>query len=189
MNNDNSAPVPVDDPPAERIAAAVLLYGERGVIERSISLLRGGNEGEEFLLYVGGRHAQGVIDGAPPLYWPEVWGARAFNYVWHEDAATAVLRGLSDQAWRVREMCARVCLLRKIGTPPVLARLLDDENERVRIAGARALGELGDNTNTDALTALLRDPEKEVRRAAQQSLVKLSARREPAVSVEAEAAE
>jgi hypothetical protein len=173
---DPASDVPLDDSPAHRIAVAVERFGEKNVAERAASLLRGGNEGEQFLLWVGGRHAQGVLDGAPPLYWPEVWGARALNYVWDESCESAVIAGLSDRAWRVREMCARVCLGRKLGTSQSLSPLLSDENERVRIAGARAIAEVGEADDAPALTAMLRDPEKEVRRAAQQSLVRLAKR-------------
>ncbi|HAM27047.1 MAG TPA: hypothetical protein DCP11_10220 [Microbacteriaceae bacterium] len=175
-NSDPASDVPLDDSPAKRIAVAVARFGEKSVAQRAASLLRGGNEGDEFLLWVGGRHAQGVLDGAPPLYWPEVWGARALNYVWDDSCESAVIAGLADRAWRVREMCARVCLGRKIGGPESLAPLLSDENERVRIAGARAIAEVGDGDNAPALTAMLRDPEKEVRRAAQQSLARLAKR-------------
>ena len=103
MASESESTVHIDDSPGDRIAAAVARFGEQVVVDRSASLLMGGNEGEEFLLIVGGRHAQGVLDGAPPLYWPEVWGARALTFVWAESAASAVHRGLGDQAWRVRE--------------------------------------------------------------------------------------
>src|SRR5450830_1806678 len=176
MNNESASAVPLDDSPADRIKVAVSRFGEKWVAERAASLLRGGNEGDEFLLWVGGRPAQGVLDGAPPLYWPEVWGARALNYVWDESCEPAVIAGLADRAWRVRAMCARVCLGRGIGGPESLAPLLGDENERVRIAGARAIAELGEAENAPALTAMLRDPEKEVRRAAQQALARLAKR-------------
>jgi hypothetical protein len=170
--------VPIDDSPADRMTAAVGLYGEKWVAERAMSLLEGGNEGDEFLLWVGGRHAQGVLNGAPPLYWPEVWGARALSYVWDDSAAPSVVRGLRDRAWRVREMCAKVALQRGVGTPAVLAPLLTDENARVRAAGARAIAELGGPDNAEALRSMLRDPEKDVRRAAQQSLARLTERLE-----------
>jgi HEAT repeat protein len=168
--------VSIDDSPAQRIAAAVARFGESIVAERAASLLMGGNEGDEFLLYVGGRHAQGVLDGAPPLYWPEVWGARALTFVWDASAASAVRRGLGDQAWRVREMCARVCFLRRLPETEALTALLTDEVARVRSAAARALAEVGDSRLNEVLTSLLQDPEKEVRRAAHDAMVRLAKR-------------
>jgi hypothetical protein len=176
MTSETDSPVPLDDSPGDRIAAAVALYGEKVVAERAASLLRGENEGEEFLLWVGGRHAQGVLDGAPPLYWPEVWGARALTFVWDDSAASAVHRGLADQAWRVREMSARVVLTRLLPETDALLALLDDEVARVRVAAARALGAVAGLEVRERLIALLQDAEKEVRRAAHDAVVTIEKR-------------
>ena len=154
----------------ERIQAAVDSEGETSVVLRARSLLEGGYEGEEFLRVVGGPHADGILAGAPSLYWPELWGARALNYVWSDAAAPAVIAGLGNQAWRVREMCAKVAALRSIAAPEALTALTKDDHARVRAAAARALASTGDPTTQDTLEALLRDPDKEVRRTAQQSL-------------------
>jgi len=154
----------------ERIQAAVEREGETSVVLRARSLLEGGYEGEDFLRVVGGPHADGILAGAPSLYWPELWGARALNYVWSDAAAPAVIAGLGNQAWRVREMCAKVAALRSIAAPEALTALTKDDHARVRAAAARALASSGDATTQDTLEALLRDPDKEVRRTAQQSL-------------------
>lgn len=186
MTTEETSPVPVDEPLAARIALAVERYGEPRVAALAVGLLQARNAGDDILLYLGGRHAQGVLDGAPALYWPEVWGARAFMYVWDEGpaaggasssaAASAVLAGLGNQAWRVREMCAKVCAARVIGGPETLASLLADEVARVRSAAARALAEVGNAEHAEQLRALLKDPDKDVRRAAQQSLDRLRER-------------
>ena len=176
MPSESESTVQIDDSPGDRITAAVARFGEQAVVDRCASLLMGGNEGEEFLLVVGGRHAQGVLDGAPPLYWPEVWGARALTFVWAATAASAVHRGLGDQAWRVREMCARVVFLRRLEEQEALTLLLTDEVARVRGAAARALGEVGDESHVEALTLLLKDDEKEVRRSAHDAMVRLEKR-------------
>ena len=154
----------------ERIQAAVEREGETSVVLRARSLLEGGYEGEDFLRVVGGPHADGILAGAPSLYWPELWGARALNYVWSDAAAPAVIAGLGNQAWRVREMCAKVAALRSIAAPEALTALTKDDHARVRAAAARALAATGDASVQDTLEALLRDPDKEVRRTAQQSL-------------------
>ena len=160
----------------ERLQAAVDAEGEAAVAQRSRSLLEGGYEGEEFLRVVGGPHADGILAGAPSLYWPELWGARALNYVWSDAAAPAVIAGLGNQAWRVREMCAKVCALRAVGDPSSLAALTTDDHARVRSAAARALAVVGDSSSEAVLEALLRDFDKEVRRTAQQSLKALKQR-------------
>ncbi len=176
MAAESETTVQIDDSPSDRVLAAVARFGEQIVVDRAASLLMGGNEGDEFLLIVGGRHAQGVLDGAPPLYWPEVWGARALTFAWAESAASAVHRGLGDQAWRVREMCARVVFLRGLAEQDALIEMLGDDVARVRGAGARALGEVGDASHLEALTVLLKDDEKEVRRAAHDAMVRLQKR-------------
>lgn len=181
MTNDEISPVPLDEPLEARIALAVGRYGEPRVAAMAVGLLHARDEGNDILLYLGGRHAQGVLDGAPALYWPELWGARALGYVWGEgagaEAATsAILAGLGNRAWRVREMCAKVCATRVIGGPSTLSTLLTDEVARVRSAAARALAEVGHAEHLDLLRPLVKDQDKDVRRAAQQSLDRLRER-------------
>ncbi|MCU1404763.1 MAG: repeat protein [Glaciihabitans sp.] len=175
MPNDNS-PVPVNASPADRIAAAVNLYGERDTVDRAAALIGGANAGEDFLLFVGGKHAQGILDGAPALYWPELWGTRALMYVWHESASMAVRSALTNQAWRVREMAAKVVALRELPFIENLLPMLDDEVGRVRAAAARAIGAVGDFDNGTALKALLKDPDIEVRRPAGEALQQIATR-------------
>jgi len=155
---------------------AVERYGESVVVSRSLSLLAGNNEGADFLLFVGGEHARGILDGAPVLYWPELWGLRALLYVWSESAASAVLRALSNPAWRVREMAARVVAARDLPAASELGQLLGDEVPRVRVAAARALGSVGSVDDLDHIRVLLKDTEVEVRRGAQQGIDTLRGR-------------
>jgi hypothetical protein len=167
---------PTDDSPAERIAKVVAELGEDEVVARATALIAGLNAGDEFLLSVGGRHAQGILDGAPALYWPEVWGARTFLYVWQDSAIPAVLAGLGNQAWRVREMSAKVVARRELAYPAEVAVLATDEVARVRAQAARALGEVGGAEQVDLLRSLLKDPEIEVRREANGALKKIRAK-------------
>lgn len=169
-------PIPLDASVEARLTAAVERFGEHGVVERSVALLSGANVGDEFLLWVGGRHAEGVLNGAPPLYWPEVWGARALLHVWEESATSAVLGGLGDVAWRVREMCARVVAVRALPHPEDVAALLSDDVARVRAAGARALAEVGRADQLDALRALFSDPDIDVRRRAGEAVTRVTER-------------
>ena len=168
--------VPVDLPIEKRIGAAVARYGETAVVTRALSLLAGNNEGDEFLLYVGGEHARGILGGAPPLYWPELWGTRALLYVWDDSARPGVESALHNQAWRVREMACRVSAARRLPLAEQVEALLADGVPRVRAAAARALGEIGTTSSLPALEALLRDPEIDVRRGAQQGSSSIRAR-------------
>ena len=135
--------VPLDASPGDRIALAIETFGEREVADRSAALLTGTNEGEEFLLWVGGRHAQGILDGAPTLYWPEVWGARTLLYAWDDAAAAVIQTGLSNQAWRVREMAAKVVARHLLGDLlSSVANLGNDPVARVRQAAGRSVARL-----------------------------------------------
>ena len=165
--------VPVDLAIAPRLAAAVERFGEPTVVLRSLSLIAGNNEGDEFLLYVGGDHARGILNGAPPLYWPELWGTRALLYVWDDSAALAVTAALENQAWRVREMATRVAAARTLPVIEQLTTLLTDDVPRVRAAAARALGALGGAEQIDSIRPLLKDGEIDVRRGAQQAIDQL----------------
>ncbi|MCU1635532.1 MAG: hypothetical protein JWQ68_771 [Cryobacterium sp.] len=171
MRNDSPPPsnVPVDLPIEARLTAAVERYGEAGVVERASALLAGKHAGEDFLLYAGGRHAQGLLDGAPALYWPELWGARTLLHVWNADAAEAVVSGLGNQSWRVREMCARVSMERRLEAVAELTLLTSDPVPRVRAAALRALGAVGESAQAHTIEVRLNDRDKDVRRAAQQS--------------------
>jgi hypothetical protein len=154
------------------MAAAIAHFGEPVVADRAAALLGGANEGEEFLLWVGGRHAQGILDGAPP----EVWGARALLSAWDDSAAEPVRAGLLNQAWRVREMCCRVVAQRALPFGDDLVILLTDDHARVRAGAARALAVVGTYEHALVVKRLLADPEVEVRRAAGDSLRELAAR-------------
>jgi hypothetical protein len=170
MTRDATEPTDLDASTEQRIAAAIALWGEREVVDRAVALIGGFSAGDDFLLFVGGRHAQGVLAGAPVLYWPELWGTRALLYVWHESAADAVGVALQNQAWRVREMAARVSAARSLPVASALAELLTDDVARVRAAAARALGAVGTAYDAELIRPLLRDKEIDVRRAAQQGL-------------------
>jgi len=159
-----------EEPLPARIAAATERYGEAGLVQHAIGLLQGRNEGEEVLLYLGGRHARGILDGAPALYWPEVWGARALLHVWDDSAASAVLDGVQNRAWRVREMCLKVCAVRQLGDVATVKRRLTDENPRVRAAAAHVVAVVGSADDRSLLERMLKDPEKDVRRAAGEAL-------------------
>ena len=168
--------IPLDLPTGERIAAAVAHYGEQTVALNALSLLRGENAGKDFLLYAGGRHGLGILEGAPTLYWPALWGARTLLHVWDDSATSDVIAGLNDQAWRVREMCARVVLLRDLPAVPELVRLTTDQNARVRAAALRALAAQGTAEHQAIIARRFSDPDKSVRPVAQQARDTLAAR-------------
>lgn len=168
--------IPLDLPTGERIHAAVEHYSEQVVEQKAIALLRGENAGKDFLLYAGGRHGLGILDGAPPLYWPELWGARALLFVWDDAATPHVIAGLSNRAWRVREMCLRVVQERNLPAIEEIVRLTNDENSRVRAAALRALADQGTAEHQSVIARHFSDRDKSVRPVAQQARDTLAAR-------------
>lgn len=88
-------------------------------------------------------------------YWPRVWAARTLLYVWHDDVSRAVVKGLADSHWRVREMCAKVVALHEIGEgAEECARIVfTDAKPRVRIAALRALAVVGESEHSDSVIA------------------------------------
>lgn len=104
-----------------------------------VALLARQHTDDELVFAIGGPGARSVLDGSQQ-YWLRVWAMRALLYVWEDTAGPAVLAGLADESWRVREMAAKVIARRQLGEAlAALARLGDDPVVRVRTAAARAL--------------------------------------------------
>jgi HEAT repeat protein len=126
--------------------------GERQVVARCVALLRGGDADLEFARAIGGPAADSVLGPHPrrdQRYFLRTWAARALLYAWDDqaadaaDAVDAVVAALADEAWRVREMAAKVVARRKLGDAlPAVAALQQDPVPRVRAAAARALAVL-----------------------------------------------
>jgi HEAT repeat protein len=171
-----------EDSLATRMSDAVSRTSEREVALRAMGLLDGLYEGDDFLLLVGGRHARGILNGAPPLYWPEAWGARALLYAWTPEAAKVVEKNLTNRAWRVREACAKVVATRQLPLVRALTVLVTDENARVRGAALRALGAVGGPADEAVIRRALTDPDTSVRVAAHDGLEALAARHEQVLS-------
>jgi len=84
-----------------------------------------------------GRSAGGV-EG--PRYWRRVWAARGLLWAWDDAALPAILTALGDDAWRVREMAAKVVARHRLGEAlPIVAELQHDPTTRVRAAASRAV--------------------------------------------------
>jgi HEAT repeat protein len=130
--------------PVERVAALVELVGGDAVADWCVDLLRGGDwtdvDAPE-LDWIGGRSSVAMVAKDLDLeYWPRVWAARALLHAFRPQAEPAVVAGLSDPSWRVREMCAKVVRVQEIGAAvDVLRRLTVDDVPRVRVAALRAM--------------------------------------------------
>jgi hypothetical protein len=117
--------------------------GRAAVVAGCVALLGGGDADDQLILALGGPPARYVLDTGPaPVhqYWLRVWAARGLLHAWDEAAAAAVLGGLADESWRVREMSAKVVARHRLGEAlEVVAGLRDDPVPRVRAAAARAV--------------------------------------------------
>jgi HEAT repeat protein len=120
--------------------------GEQEVVARCIALLGGGDADLEFARAIGGPAADGVLGPHPyrdQRYFLRTWAARALLYAWDDAAGEAVVAALADEAWRVREMAAKVVARRRLGEAlSAVAALQQDPVPRVRAAAARALAVL-----------------------------------------------
>lgn len=138
----------------------------------------------DLAMVLGGLSERGWFSGGKPpghAYWARVWAARALTLVWSDDAAAAVVAALGDEAWRVREMAARVVAIREVDAADALVGCLSDDLVRVRVAAARALAVVGEYEHADALRDLAADPEPAVVRAGAAGLRALSRRIDRAV--------
>jgi HEAT repeat protein len=88
----------------------------------------------------GDEHSPEWLDSEVNAYWLRVWGARGLLWNWDPRAVPSVRAAMGDEAWRVREMAAKVIARHRIDDlQPELAALLRDPVPRVRSAASRAL--------------------------------------------------
>jgi len=121
------------------------------------------------------------LEAAGADYWPRVWAARGLLHCWPahgQPAVTAALVGaLTDPAWRVREMAAKVAARHEVGeTAGALLPCTSDPVPRVRAAAVRALGAVGEGEHVDAVLAALTDDDLDVRKAAERAVARLEDR-------------
>ena len=157
--------------PRDRVALLVREDGETQTALACEEVLLGTPD-LPLLLWIGGRHAAVRIEGA----WPRTWALRAFLYCWDEQVGASCVDALQDSAWRVREMAAKVVVRRELPAADLLEPLLADPLPRVRVAGLRALGAVGEAESADAVLEALEDGDSDVRRVAAGALARLERR-------------
>ena len=128
--------------------------------------------------FLGGRAGESVLAGTGgwKAYWARTWGARGLLYVWDDRVAPVVLSRLSDEAWRVAEMCMKVATLRELPGADAAVRLSTHELPLVRAVAMRLLGAAGDTEHVAAAMDGLGDPDPLVRRAASRAVRRLETR-------------
>ena len=81
--------------------------------------------------------------GVGPPYWWRVWAVRGLLWAWEPAATDALLAALADEAWRVREMAAKVVARHRVAAAfDAVVALQRDPTPRVRAAAARAVAVL-----------------------------------------------
>jgi HEAT repeat protein len=132
--------------PRQSVERECARRGEGEVVARCVSLLSGGDTELDFARAIGGPAADSALGRHPrrdQRYFLRVWAARALLYAWDDIAAEAVIAAMDDEAWRVREMAAKVVARRGLGEAlAAVAALQQDPVPRVRAAAARALAVL-----------------------------------------------
>lgn len=171
--------------PVELARATERRLGVDEMVARCVALLRHGDPFAEveFIVWLAGASAASEMrlrtpdDDPSLLYWPRVWAARALVYVWDDAAIPALLDALGDDAWRVREMAAKVVIAHELGEAgDRLVPLLSDPVPRVRAAAARALGVVGEAEHAPALREATADDESQVSTRAAAALRSMSRR-------------
>ena len=132
--------------PRESVRGECESRGEDAVVAGCLDILTGRNVDERLLRVLAGPAAEQVLDGregGTAGYWPRVWATRGLLYAWNERATATVVLAVSDEAWRVREMAAKVIARHRIddGLGAVI-RLSGDPVPRVRRAAQRAIAVL-----------------------------------------------
>lgn len=169
--------------PQARVQALCDLRGEASVADGCAEILRTGSwTNRDLLVVLGGRHAVEEYSRTHPAksdlsYWAPTWAARGLLYAWTDSAGPAVVSALRHEAWRVREMAAKVVAARAIGSAgDTVAALVEDPIARVRAAAARALGAVGEAEHAAAALALAHDSDLQVRVRGEQAIAAMSAR-------------
>jgi hypothetical protein len=130
--------------PRERAESECARRGKDAVVQDCLALLRG-ETGLHLLQSVAGAGANKYFDGREhdDTYWFRVWALRTLLWAWDDRAAVAVRDATTDDAWRVREMAAKIVARHLVAEAwPAMAALQEDPVPRVRAAADRAVARL-----------------------------------------------
>lgn len=156
-NADMTVPQPRDPgaSPVELLRQLQDLIGAEAVARWCAGLLAGTARPDDPALpplgWFGGGAAsllqRGDLETSVNAYWVRVWAARGLLHGWDESAADiavpAVKAALRDDAWRVREMAAKVVRRWQLSEAArAVAARRDDDVPRVRAAAERAVAAL-----------------------------------------------
>ena len=131
---------PATSTPQQRVESACHRHGRPAVAQACVRLLTGADIDPVMPEVFGDQHSPQWLESEVNQYWLRVWGARGLLWNWDPVALDALRTALTDEAWRVREMAAKV-VARHLADElqPDVAALQHDPVPRVRAAAARAL--------------------------------------------------
>jgi len=130
--------------PRQSIQAECARRGQPALVAGCVALLeRRGGVDDGLIVALSGQVAEYVLsgrEGGRDGYWPRVWAARGLLHAFQPQATAAIITATSDEAWRVREMAAKVVARYRVGDAlDAVAALRDDPVPRVRAAASRAV--------------------------------------------------
>lgn len=131
-------------PPGRAWAAECARVGSAAMVDSCLAVRPGQEYDEDLLLVIGSPGAGSVLaggEGGVSGYWPRTWtwALRALLYPWEDRASSVVIAATCDQAWRVREMAAKVIARHRIDDGlDAVGWLLTDPVPRVRATVGRA---------------------------------------------------
>jgi hypothetical protein len=116
------------------------VHGPAAVADACMRLLAGADLDPLMREVFGNQHSPEWLESDVNAYWLRVWGARGLLWNWDVRAVGSIRTALRDDAWRVREMAAKVVARHVVDeVQPEVAELLHDPIPRVRAAASRAL--------------------------------------------------
>ena len=128
------------DTPRSRIESLCRVHGAPEVADACIRLIAGHDLDPLMRAVFGDAHTDAWLGNEVNAHWLRVWGVRSLLWNWDERASSTLQSALSDEAWRVREMAAKV-VSRHLVDPalPFVVDLRGNPVARVRQADERAL--------------------------------------------------
>src|SRR3954447_13738364 len=128
------------DTPRGRVEAACRAHGPAAVADACMRLMAGAEIDPLMREVFGDQHSPQWLESDVNAYWLRVWGARGLLWNWDARAVGSIRTALGDEAWRVREMAAKVIAHHLVDElQPEVAQPVHDPVPRVQTAAARAL--------------------------------------------------
>ena len=129
--------------PRQSIEEACRSRGQQVVVQACLDLLAGQDVDPALVRVLGGPRAAAYLDRPTQAHWLRVWATRGLLWAWAPRATQALRAALQDDAWRVREMAAKVVARHLVDEAlQEVTALAHDPVARVRAAAARAAARL-----------------------------------------------